>query len=87
MTVGEPGDECPGLVKGRGKVDVPIEELQNRKDSMYQIIIVAARRARQLVDGAPKLTDVECSEPTTVALWEIAKGKIKYKKCDEKPKE
>ena len=61
-------------------MDVPIEELRKKIDGAYQLVIVAARRTRQLAEGAPKLVDAECSKPTTCALWEIAKGKIKYRK-------
>ncbi len=65
-------------------MDVPIEELRKKIDGAYQLVIVAARRTRQLAEGAPRLVDVECSKPSTLALWEIAKGKIKYKEQDKK---
>ncbi len=65
------------------KVDVPIEDLRNRIGNVYELVIVAAKRTRQLNEGASKLVDVECARATTVAMWEIAKGRIKYKR-DEK---
>jgi len=60
-------------------VAVPIEKLREKIGGSYQLVIVAARRTRQLVNGAPKLVDVECAKPSTLALWEIAEGKITYK--------
>lgn len=68
-------------------MDVPVQELDSRIDSHYQLVIVAARRTKQLSEGAPKLIDIECSKPTTVALWEIAKGKIKYSEREGKTEE
>ncbi len=66
------------------KVDVPIEELRSRIGNVYELVIVAAKRTRQINGGAPKLVDVKCARATTVAMWEIAKGKIKYRVKDEK---
>ena len=62
------------------ETSVPIESLREKIECDYQLVIVAAKRARQLAEGAPKLVDVECSKMSTVALWEIAGGKIKYKR-------
>lgn len=59
---------------------VPIEKLRGKISGSYQLVIVAARRTRQLVNGAPKLVDVKCAKLSTLALWEIAEGKITYKK-------
>jgi DNA-directed RNA polymerase subunit omega len=38
---------------------------------------LAAKRAKQLREGAPALVQVESSHPLTIALAEIAAGKIK----------
>ncbi len=65
-------------------MEVPIEKLREKIEGGYQLVIVAARRTRQLADGAPKLVDVESAKKSTLALWEIAKGKIKYKKQEKK---
>ena len=65
-------------------MEVPIEKLREKIEGGYQLVIVAARRTRQLADGAPKLVDVESAKKSTLALWEIASGKIKYKKQEKK---
>ena len=38
---------------------------------------LAAKRAKQLREGAPPLVQVESNHPLTIALAEIAAGKIK----------
>ena len=65
-------------------MNVPIEEIRKKMKSNYQTVIVAARRTRQLADGASQLVDVKCVKPTTLALWEIASGKVKYSRLDNK---
>jgi len=47
-------------------------------DSKYALVIVAAKRARQLKEGALPLVDVDSTNPVSVALEEIAAGKIRY---------
>jgi DNA-directed RNA polymerase subunit omega len=39
-------------------------------------VIVAAKRARQLKEGAPPLTRSNSANPLTVALEEVAAGKV-----------
>ena len=56
----------------------PLEALLDRVDSKYALVIVAAKRARQLKEGALPLVDVDSTNPVSVALEEIAAGKIRY---------
>ena len=44
--------------------------------SKYALVILAAKRARQVKDGAKRLTDSRSANPLTVALEEIAAGAI-----------
>lgn len=57
----------------------PIEKLNENVDNVYRMVILAAKRSRQLADGAPKLVDSKSAKFSTLALLEIAEGKIKYK--------
>jgi len=43
---------------------------------MFQLVLVAAKRARQLANGAEPMVDWENDKPTVVALREIAEGYI-----------
>ncbi len=56
----------------------PLEALLDRVSNKYALVIVAAKRARQLKDGALPMVDVDTGNPVTVALEEIAAGKIRY---------
>lgn len=54
----------------------PITELVEKTGSRYALVIETAKRTRQLVDGAPRLAEVETSKDVTVAVNEIYEGKI-----------
>ena len=54
----------------------PITELVEKTVSRYALVIETAKRTRQLVDGAPRLADVETSKDVTIAVNEIYEGKI-----------
>lgn len=45
-------------------------------ESKYALVILAAKRARQIKDNARKLVDTRSANPLTVALEEIAAGAI-----------
>ncbi len=55
-----------------------INDLMKTTDSRYTLVVEAAKRARQLVDGSPKLSKVNSEKEVTIAINEIAEGKITY---------
>jgi DNA-directed RNA polymerase subunit omega len=51
--------------------------LNNFAQGKYVLSNLAAKRAKQLREGAPPLVQVDSQHPLTIALAEIAAGKIK----------
>ena len=47
-------------------------------DSNYRFIQVAAKRARQLLNGAKPQLDIDTRKPTKVAMEELKAGKIEW---------
>jgi len=47
-------------------------------DSNYRYVLVAARRARQLLSGARPQIDTTTRKPCKVAMEEISAGKVKW---------
>ncbi len=47
-------------------------------ESRYTIIVASARRARQILAGAPPVIEGESSKPVTIALEELNAGKIHW---------
>ncbi len=60
--------------------------LDKSEKSIYKLVNLAAKRALEIAEGQPKLVaDSAAVKPSTVALHEIANGKVEAKKI--KPKE
>lgn len=54
----------------------PIAELVKKTGSRYTLVIETAKRARQLVAGAPSLSNVKTNKEVTMAVNEIFEGKV-----------
>lgn len=56
---------------------ITVEDCLTQVDNRFELVLVAAKRARQLARGAaPKLMGYEDEKPTVVALREIAAGLV-----------
>ncbi len=44
--------------------------------SRYSQVVLAAKRAKQIKEGAPILIETESTNPLTIAMEEIAQGKV-----------
>jgi DNA-directed RNA polymerase omega subunit len=64
-------DEIEDVVEANGTPDV---------DSKYRLIILAAKRSKQLQRGAqPRIEiDPQKHKPTRIALEEVIRGKVKF---------
>jgi len=60
-----------------------IEELSDRVGGRYALVVAAAKRARQLKEGAVPLVKISANNPLTIALAEIAAGKVVIKQLGE----
>lgn len=65
----------------------PLEALLEKIENKYGLVVSVAKRARVLKEGQLPMVDVASSNPVTVALEEIAAGKIRIDKSKEPPKE
>lgn len=57
-----------------------LDVLRDRVDSRYTLVVAVAKRARQLLEGARPLVECDSAKPVTVALQELAAGKINYER-------
>ncbi len=57
----------------------PLEDLLKNSDSIYKLVIMASKRALELSEGQPKLVESSSDKSATIALEEIAQGKVTYK--------
>lgn len=56
-----------------------INKIRTKADSRYTLVILAAKRARDIIDGMPKLTEEEVNKPVSIAANEIAEELITYR--------
>ena len=62
---------------------VAIEELLKRCGSIYRLVILAAKRAKEVAEGSPPLVEVPSKKVTTIALEEIRQGRVLYKPLED----
>ncbi|MEW8972761.1 MAG: DNA-directed RNA polymerase subunit omega [Tissierellaceae bacterium] len=48
-------------------------------DSRYTLVMLTAKRARQIVDGSEPVIETDSIKPVTIAIEEIVQEKVKYK--------
>lgn len=56
----------------------PIEEVLKKGDSRYSLVMLTSKRARQIIDGADPLIETDSKRPVSIAMEEIAEGKVTY---------
>ncbi len=55
---------------------ITVEDCLNNVDNLFDMVMIAAKRARRLANGAEPLVERENDKPTVIALREIAAGLI-----------
>ncbi len=55
---------------------ITVEDCLENIENIFEMVLVAAKRARQIAHGADALVELENDKPTVVALREIADGHI-----------
>lgn len=64
-------------------VEPTIDELLTKADSKYSLVCVAAKRAREIVDGAEPMNSGDAKKPVTIALQEIGENRVSYEQTKE----
>ncbi len=65
---------------------MPFPSLEKSLDNVsnrYMLVVLAAKRARQLNRGAKPQVEIRYKKPTSLALEEIAEAKVGYRVRDE----
>ena len=57
-----------------------INEIRKKADSRYTLVILAAKRARDIIEGKPTLIDEDPERPVSVAANEIVEDLITYRR-------
>ena len=62
---------------------ITVEDCLANVPNLFELVMVAAKRARRVANGAEPLVDRENDKPTVVALREIAAGLVTRDMLDE----
>jgi len=62
---------------------ITVEDCIENIDSIFEMVLVAAKRARRLAHGADPMVELENDKPTVIALREIAAGLVTPAILDE----
>lgn len=60
-----------------------IDELMEKVDSKYTLVVATAKRARVLQERNMNLPDSSTTQNVSRALWEIDEGKVQYVRTRE----
>ena len=60
-----------------------LENSLNKVSNRYLLVVLAAKRARQLNRGAASRVETRYRKPTSTALEEIASAKVEYRVKEE----
>ncbi len=88
-------EEEPEAADFRPRVDpdskiedqIPLNELPTLFSNSYEVVVAAARRARQLNLGLKPLVRTDMKRPVDIALAELAAGKVEYGLGEEEEKQ
>ena len=53
---------------------ITVEDCLDNIDNIFEMVLVAAKRARRIAHGAEPMVELENDKPTVIALREIAEG-------------
>ena len=62
---------------------ITVEDCMENVDNLFELVLIASKRARQLANGAQPTVEWENDKPTVVALREIAEGTVTVAILDE----
>ena len=55
---------------------ITVEDCLDNIDNIFEMVLVAAKRARRVAHGSEPMVELENDKPTVIALREIAEGHV-----------
>lgn len=57
-----------------------LDDLVKKVDNKYTLVVLAAKRAREIMSGNSIFVEIRSNKPVTIALEELAANKITYER-------
>ena len=64
---------------------ITVEDCLRKVESRFELVILAARRAKMIMKGAKPLVDAD-NRPIVTALREVASGKVRFNHPEDQGK-
>ncbi|SFC72332.1 DNA-directed RNA polymerase subunit omega [Clostridium uliginosum] len=65
-------------------INPSIVDLLTKVEDRYSLVILTSKRAREIIEGAEPLIDIDSNKPLTIAINEVDKDAVKYENEDER---
>lgn len=62
---------------------ITVEDCLDNIDNIFEMVLVAAKRARRIAHGSEPMVELENDKPTVISLREIADGHVTAAILDE----
>ncbi|HBM76242.1 MAG TPA: DNA-directed RNA polymerase subunit omega [Clostridiaceae bacterium] len=67
-------------------INPSIVSLEKKVNNRYALVVIAAKRARQIIAGDSKVTDFDSKKPLTLSIHEINEDKLEYENLNTEDK-
>ena len=57
-----------------------LDNLMQKVDSKYTLVVLTAKRARAITEGALPYIETQSKKPVSIAMEEVANDKVKYER-------
>src|ERR1700733_1203443 len=74
---------CNPFIGTSSMARITVEDCLQNEPNLFNLVLLAAKRARRLANGAEATVEWENDKPTVVALREIAAGNITFEMLEE----
>lgn len=64
-------------------INPPIVDLLAKVDDRYSLVVIASKRAREIIDGDEPLVDITSTKPVTIAINEVNQDKLTFESLAE----
>lgn len=68
-------------------INPSVVDLVKKAGDRYSVVVITAKRARQIISGSRPLIDSDLSKPLTIAIEELNEEKFEFEKAEEVLKE
>ena len=67
-------------------INPSVVDLLKKIHDRYSLVLLSAKRARQIIDGSKPQVDAQSNKPLTIAIHEIDENAIKFERVDKEAK-